>query len=487
MEKRLLTTENAEWGAMKRAGAAIAEAVTTDFREIGGLPAKASILVLIGKGHNGGDALLAADRLLEKFPGAHATVVKVFGDAPLRPLAQRALDALRTRGSRIDFVGRDSFDGETRTFDLCLDGIFGFQFHPPVDEATAKLIVSVNSRGGITLRAAVDLPSGLGDKTVFRADFTHATGIVKTPVAAPENVGVVGRLRYLDLGFFPRAGDPAPGNERVLVPSLLEPLGRMRPADADKRTYGHVVLVGGSKRYPGAIFMAAEAAVRTGVGLATAWVPDVLVPEYAAKLPEVMWNGWSTTGSGFLSPQAVPAIIESLAKASALLVGPGMGAESATTEALCQLVGAAKCPVVLDADALRPEVVAARGGRPAVATPHAGEFHRLAGDESLREYCRRTGLVVTLKGPRTRICDGEVEYLSPFGGPVLSRGGSGDLLAGMTAGLLAQSAGNLVLAATQAVAWHGQAADRLARERGQVAVHTTELLDHLFAIIRSPV
>jgi NAD(P)H-hydrate epimerase len=108
----------------------------------------------------------------------------------------------------------------------------------------------------------------------------------------------------------------------------------------------------------------------------------------------------------------------------------------------------------------------------------------MAQDKSLRDYCRETGVVVTLKGPRTRIGAGDDEFFSFFGGPVLSRGGSGDLLAGLTAGLLAQFAGDLVLAATQAVAWHGQAADLLARDRGQVAVHTTQLLDYLPAVLR---
>ncbi|HEY4302514.1 MAG TPA: NAD(P)H-hydrate dehydratase [Candidatus Didemnitutus sp.] len=486
-EKRLLTTEEAEWAAMLRAGAAVAAAVEEDSREIGGLPPKASLLVLVGKGHNGGDALLAAAAFLDRFPAATVSVVLVFGEEVMRPLARRALETLRRHGDRVRWTDAASWPKSASGFDVCLDGIFGFQFRPPVDEATGRLIEAVNASSSIALQAAIDLPSGLGGAPgapVFRADFTYATGIVKSAVASSENVSSAGRVRYLDLGFFPRTGEPAAGAERVLLPSLLEPLGRIRPAGADKRTYGHVVLVGGSRQYPGAILMAAEAAVRGGVGLATAWVPDMLVPEYAARLPEVMWNGWPTVDTGFLSPAVVPKILESLTKATALLVGPGLGAEKPTTEAVRQLIAKSPCPAVCDADALRPEVISAATGRAAIATPHAGEFQRMANGKSLRDFCRETGIVVTLKGPRTRICDGEEEYFSFFGGPVLSRGGSGDLLAGLTAGLLAQFAGDLVLAATQAVAWHGQAADLLAREKGQVAVHTTQLLDYLPPVLR---
>jgi len=119
-----------------------------------------------------------------------------------------------------------------------------------------------------------------------------------------------------------------------------------------------------------------------------------------------------------------------------------------------------------------------------VLTPHAGEFARIAGKTALRAFCRKHRAIVALKGPITRVSDGAVVYHSLYGGPVLARGGSGDLLAGVIGGLLAQTPKDPLLAACRGVVWHGRAADDLARVYGQVAVQTTQLLDFLPTALR---
>src|ERR1035437_8613789 len=138
-ESGLLKDEAAEWAAMQQAGAAIAHSLLNDFKEIGGLPDNAHLLVLVGKGHNGGDALLAAKVILEKFPQTTADVVLCSGEETMRPLARRSLDALRGTGlqtrARMIHMGPES---HATTYDLCLDGIFGFQFRPPLDAVTAE-------------------------------------------------------------------------------------------------------------------------------------------------------------------------------------------------------------------------------------------------------------------------------------------------------------------------------------------------------------
>ena len=489
-EKACLPDEAAEWAAMQRAGAAIAAAIEEDFKEIGGLPDDARILVLMGKGHNGGDAVIAATALLRHRPRARVTVHPVFVTGSPRPLTQRALqEFVLLAGNR-----EESFDwksAQANSYDLCLDGVFGMQFRAPLEEPTAKLLAWVNTHPRIRFRAAVDLPSGMGDEnagTVFRADFTYATGIVKSPVVTESNAVYTGRLRYLDLGFFEveRVVPEAPG--RVLLPSILAPLAQLRRAQTDKRTYGHLFLVGGSLNYPGAVLMSVQAALRSGVGLLTAFVPVSLVPEYAAKFPEAMWVGWPETATGGLATAGVKLLLEKLPRATALAIGPGLGAEAETLAAVQEIVRAATVPLLLDADALRPEVLAAVGNKPFIATPHAGEYQRIT--SALAEA--KQGVLV-LKGPLTRVVGralrptelGDVghkarpTYYSPFGGPVLARGGSGDLLTGLTGGLLAQAPDDLLLAAGRGVVWHGLAADLLARDKGQVAVQTTQLLDYL--------
>lgn len=491
-ESALLKDEEAEWLAMQQAGAAIARAVAEDFREIGGLPDRARLLVLAGKGHNGGDALLAAKALLEKFPDAVVGVLLCFGEAALRPLARRSLDEVRrAAGTRVGMVSLALLKSELASYDLCLDGVFGFQFQPPMDEATAEILAWTNTHPRIRLRAAVDLPSGLGEQnagTVFRADFTYATGIVKAPVLLSANAALVGRLRYLDLGFFANGHGDTNLHDRVLLPSILTPLTGLRSPQSDKRTYGHLAVVGGSHSYPGAVVLAVRAALRSGAGLVTAFVPERFAPEYAALYSEAMWVGCPETKSGGLALGTLELIQTRLSHPTALLMGPGLSAEPEVLGTMEAIVRKTNIPLVLDADALRPEVITVAQGKPFICTPHAGEFARIGGRAGLRpaQGGSATGEIIgVLKGPVTRIIaeSGRSETgptcYSLFGGPVLARGGSGDILAGLIGGLLAQQPDDLLLAACRGVGWHGHAADLLARTHGQVAVETSQLLEQL--------
>jgi hydroxyethylthiazole kinase-like uncharacterized protein yjeF len=481
-EKKLFAgDEAAEWAAMQRAGRAVGAAVLQDFLEIGGFPPAGRILVLVGKGHNGGDALLAAKFILENNPAAGAGVIFAFGERVLRPLARRAWQALvHAAPGRVAIM-----DGPATSHDLCVDGIFGFQFRPPIDAATAKLLRRMNDHPSIRLRAAVDLPSGVGEKsdpTPFHADFTYATGTVKLPLlAAPA----AGRLRFLDLGFFQPSDLPAV-RDRVLIPEVLPPLGRLREARVDKRTYGHLLVLGGSRSYPGAALMAVLAALRSGVGLVTAFVPESLAAAFAARAPEAMWVGLPETPSGGLALKGLALVRARLPRATAFALGSGLGTEAETRALVEEIAKLARMPLLLDADALQPPVLAATSGKRVVLTPHEGEFARINHGTELRAFCKKKGMVVALKGPTTRICGPEgVVYHSFFGGPVLARGGSGDLLAGLSGGLLAQTPAEPLLAAARGVVWHGLAADALAREHGQVAVQATQLLDYLPVALRA--
>jgi len=488
-EARLLGgDEAAEWAAMQRAATAVATAALADFAEIGRFPDAGRLLVLAGKGNNAGDALVAADEILQRHPAARADVVFAFGDRGLRPLAARAWKQLAQRaGGRVAVIDPA---GPAGRYDLCLDGVFGFQFRPPLDRATGRLLQWAN-RLPVRLRAAVDLPSGLDEPAAFRADFTYGTGILKSPVMSCTNAG---RLRYLDIGFFDGPGAaaaPAACRDFALTTGVLAPLGALRSSASDKRSYGHLCLFGGSRNFPGAIMMAVQAALRSGVGLVTAHVPASLAAAYAAQAPEAMWVAWPETSDGSLAPETAKNLRARLERADALVIGPGLGRNPEAHALVTALVKLARVPVLLDADALQPEIVRAARA-PLLLTPHAGEFARIAEGADLRAYAARTGATVVLKGPVTRIMSGAgrkagtaPDYHSLFGGPVLARGGSGDLLAGLTGGLLAQTPKDRLLAAARGVVWHGRAADLLARDQGQTAVVVTQLLDYLPTVLRT--
>ncbi|MFP4673797.1 MAG: NAD(P)H-hydrate dehydratase [Opitutales bacterium] len=507
LEKEILPDEAAEWAAMRKAGEGVAEALVCDYRELRQVPERLRVLALLAKGNNSGDALIACSQLLADFPRAEITLLRVSEPEDMRPLARQAYERIAGRVKELPVASDADSEAilqqmhkcsEGRGFDIVIDGLLGMTFRPPVREPIRSVIEAVNAYEAIGLRAAIDVPSGKGDDSdnhFFRADFSYATGVVKK-VLLSDQVDC-GRVRFVDLGFFrTEAGSAIRGESFFLQQDSLRALRQLRPASADKRTYGHLFIVGGSTGMPGALMMTVQAAVRSGVGLVTVFAPASVVSKLAAHVPEAMWRPWPEMPNGTLNPRAMGDLLRHLDRATAVIVGPGMG-QGRNTEAIAQkIVQTASMPVLLDADALRLRVVELVAKRkssfgPVVITPHAGEFLRLTWEtstviheERLLAFCRNYQTIAVLKGPFTRICNGEAVFYNPFGGPVLSRGGSGDLLAGLIGGLLAQSSTDAQTAAAQGVALHGMAAELLARERGQVTVHTTQLLDYLSEALR---
>ena len=516
-EKNLLGDDvNRQWEAMTLAGRALGRAILKDYRECQSILKKPHILVLAGKGHNTGDAIIAADEIFRMHPDAKVTLILTSEEASLKPLVKRALgDLKKIMGVQLRLenfeTGVDSIAPDLNIrlenlagkqgFDLCIDGILGMQFHPPIREDVARLLRTVNAFERIGLRAAVDLPSGIGDEVdrshCFRADFTYATGVAKSPLFFEGNAPVVGRIRYLDIGFFDRESPGAATS--ILLPSILDKLRQWRPSISDKRSFGHLFVLGGSRAMPGALLMSVKAALKSGVGLVTAFAPESVAAPFAAAAPEAMWVPWPETPSGGLALEGKHLLLERINRANALLMGPGMGLEDETQLLLKEFVGELPLRLVLDADALQPKTIDRVEQRPAeaepvVITPHWGEFIRLTrwdasveSSTALRDFCKNKNLITVLKGRITRI--GKDDGVSPlmhsiFGGPVLARGGSGDLLCGLIAGLLSQPHGDVFEAACRGVTWHGMAADALARERGSVSITITEFLDFLPKVLR---
>lgn len=521
LEKGLLQgDEKLEWQAMTRAGVALGEALLKDFLEIGVWPARPRLLILAGKGHNSGDAFIAVRHLLKAHPRAAVDVLFAMGEEALNPLARRAWSDLLDAAGAGERSSIKPFSLDRRRpmvpqleetcrgpYHLCLDGLFGMNFRPPFRQPLDEVVGWINDELDARMRAAVDLPSGLSDEPsdlAFKADFSYMTGSAKQPLFDPANAQWTGRLRYLDIGFFaPERGQndnrapEVPDSRSVLLPTILSPLRRLRDPMLHKRKLGHLMIVGGSMSMPGAILMCAMAAARSGVGLVTAAVPAPLVPGFATVVPEVMWIPCSTTNEGGLDLDSLSAIERGVPGATAVLLGPGVGTEPETQALLEEVVRKIKAPLVLDAQALQPKVVdrlRSRGemrGR-TVVTPHAGEFARMfgrdfseGGEQALLELCRESGFLVLLKGPPfTRFCDGASIGYGLAGGPVLARGGSGDILTGMIGSQVARCPDQVASAVRRSIVWHGLAGEAVAREYGHEAVRTTQLLDALPRVLR---
>jgi len=396
------------------------------------------ILVLAGKGNNGADAFLAALRCAR----AGTEIVAVFAEGgPARPQAQRAW-SVRKKGVRIGIVAAGNLRQlATHEFDLIFDGILGQGFRSPLSaELRAFLRTSDALRG---LRIAVDLPSGLGDDATgpaFRADLTVSIGCLKRPLLSPKAAPFVGRLRVLDIGL------PLGETEEACVTATsLTALRKPRRARSDKRHHGRLLIVGGSERMPGAVLMNTASALRSGAALVTTCLPESVRTKAAVAYPEAMWRGLLAGKDGTLSIANLKELRPLLADKDAILLGSGMGEKA------------------------------------------AGLIRAVASVETARAYARRTKSIVVLKGPLTCVTDGLRVLHVPFGGPVLARGGSGDLLAGIVTSVLARrhelglsAFDAVVLAAT----WHARAADWLRENKGEEAVRTTELLAGLSPVLR---
>jgi ADP-dependent NAD(P)H-hydrate dehydratase / NAD(P)H-hydrate epimerase len=441
------------------------------------------ILVLAGKGNNGADAFLAALDCAR--PGTE--IVAVFAEGgPARAQAQRAW-AARKKGVRIGVVAaanlRQLADFE---FDLIFDGILGQGFRAPLSAELRAFLRATDTLRG--LRIAVDLPSGLGDDATgpaFRADLTVSIGCLKRPLLTPKSARFVGRLRVLDIGL------PLGETEEACVTATsLAPLRRPRRARSDKRHQGRLLIVGGSDRMPGAVLMNTAAALRSGAALVTTCLPESVRAKAAVAYPEAMWQGLSTGRDGRVEGSNLKEILSLLTDKDTLLIGSGMGEKAA--KVIGTVVARCAADLVLDADALRPAVIVASKRTPVrVLLPHAGEFKRLSGRDAsvaaARAYARKTKTIVVLKGPVTCVTDGVRSLHIPFGGPVLARGGSGDLLAGIVASVLSRrhELGLTPLdAVVLATTWHARAADWLRETHGEEAVRTTDLLAGLSPVLR---
>ena len=272
--------------------------------------------------------------------------------------------------------------------------------------------------------------------------------------------------------------------------TTLESL-RRGPA-SHKGDYGHVLVLAGSTGFAGAACLAARAAVLSGAGLVTLGVPWALLPIVAAKLTACMTHPFRQVPGGALALGALPEVLAFAAGCDVVALGPGIGRRRSTEKLVHALVREVAQPLVLDADGLnalegRPELLdGARG--PRVLTPHPGEMARLCGlptrdvqarrEELAAEFAARHSAVVALKGHRTVVTDGRETYVNDTGNPGMASGGTGDVLTGMVAGLLAQGIEPFA-AACLAVRLHGLAGDLAAAEMGEQALNAADLLDYI--------
>jgi hydroxyethylthiazole kinase-like uncharacterized protein yjeF len=452
--------------------------------------------VLVGPGHNGGDALVVAREL--HFRGREVLIYCPF--SRLKELTRQHQQFCASLG--IPFVDR------VETLQHCdglIDGLFGFGLERSLTDDLAAIINQVNPWPQPIV--SIDLPSGLHTDTgavlgaAIRATRTLCLGLWKLGLLQDPALEYVGEAELIDFDL-PLAdilavlGNP-PQLRRITPEMAIAHLPLNRPPATHKYKMGHLLLVCGSRRYAGGALLTGLGARASGVGMLSIAVPASLKPILTAQIPDALVLDCPETEAGAIAH--LPERID-LSAYQAIAAGPGL-----TTEAtpVVQQILASDCPLVLDADGLN--ILAAQGTvptlqrrqTPAVLTPHLGEFKRLFPELGAAMDCRVTaartaaaqsGAVVLLKGARIAIADstGTVR-INPESTPALARGGSGDVLTGLLGGLLAQTtseSASLIDTVQAAAWWHSQAGIQAAQERTLLGVDAFTLAHYLIPALR---
>ncbi|MBI4531573.1 MAG: NAD(P)H-hydrate dehydratase [Candidatus Latescibacteria bacterium] len=487
---------------MERAGKGVAEAVLNDVLK-GRKDVR--VVVLCGKGNNGGDGFVVARILSQKgvdvrvfLLGARSTIR---GDAALnlRKAEEVGLSIIEVE----DDAGIDVIRQEVSGTGCLVDALFGTGIKGGLTGLPAEIIEVVNAAEKPIV--AVDLPSGIdadtgrADGAAIRANLTVTFGLTKVGHWFYPGRAKRGELRVIDTGFPPEVVEKHLSEMFVTTGEAVREWLPVRPPDTHKGECGRVVVIAGSIGLTGAATLTAGAAARIGAGLVTLGTPESLNDILEVKLTEVMTRPLPEVRKRrCLSLRAVGEIRRLLQKTDCLAVGPGLATYRETTELVRRIVGEVTVPTVIDADGLnalgeQPELLK-HVDVPVVLTPHAGEFSRLTGlsvetilsdpIDTAGDFAKEFGVSVVLKGAPTVIADPSGKrFINPTGNAGMATGGMGDVLTGVIAGLIGQGMAPLE-ASVAGVYLHGLAGDLAINRIGGLGLLAGELIGELPGAIR---
>jgi hydroxyethylthiazole kinase-like uncharacterized protein yjeF len=499
---------------MENAGVAIAEFLREKFAGL----ARRKIVVLCGKGNNGGDGLVVA-RLLKESGCAPKVFLfsdpgAVEGDAAANLKRwQQSLGELHVVTSLSEWESaRAALPGA----DLIVDALLGTGLRGPVEGLLGSVIEDINAgrpkkgghdggKAGRTLVIAVDMPSGLASDAqdlggpVVSADFTVTLSAPKLGQLVLPRASSCGVLVVRNIGTPPELLESDPHLKiHWIEPGEFQALPLARDPEANKGTYGHALIVAGSLGKSGAAILSGRGALRSGAGLVTVATPQDVLPVVAAGMPELMTEPLAATeaGTARLSNIDYGRFAEIAHNKSVLAIGPGLSMQSETQEFIRALVAETDLPVILDADGLNAYAGMAdhlnQRRAPALAlTPHPGEMARLLGVTVKDVQARRLDVAleaagrwrahVILKGYRTILATPSGHaYINTTGNPGMATGGTGDVLTGILAGLTAQfGTQDWARVLSFGVYLHGLAGDIAASRVGQAPLIASDLVESI--------
>ena len=463
---------------MENAGHRVVEFLAETFAPL----ASHRVAILCGKGNNGGDGMVVARQLYTRIHPRELHVVVAAAPEDLKGQALENYRMLRACGCPVE----TGIGAGARNATIVLDALLGTGLKGPATGKMAEWIREINSGFPLAKVVAVDIPSGLESDApssqgeTAHADYTVTFTAPKVGQVLPPNCDRLGQLRIAPIG----SPSSLYEDDTSIFLSLIEAgdlagLFPPRSPAGHKGAYGHVLVVAGSGGKSGAAAMSGLAALRSGAGLVTVASAASAIPVIASHAPELMTETLPETGD-----------LAALAHGKDVLaVGPGLGTASRTVEMIRRIARELPQPMVIDADGLN--ALAGTGynaeGRVRILTPHPGEMSRLVGQSTAavqadrvgtaRNFARERGVILVLKGQRTLIAfpDGRV-WINPTGTPALATGGTGDILTGTIAGLVAQFPNDIERAVAGAVYIHGLAGELGAASLGEKCLIATDLL-----------
>jgi NAD(P)H-hydrate epimerase len=484
---------------MENAGRSCTDRIFRILEEKVGAPQEASVAVVCGKGNNGGDGMVIARHLHNR--GVYVEVFLLGEVEDLSKDARTQYEILRRMDLEIrvirDTEGIEDLRSYLEEVHLCVDAILGTGISSPLSGTVREVVEVINLSMATVF--AVDIPSGIDATTgrilgeAIRADYTGTFGLLKLGnVLLPGSIHC-GETDIYDIGIPSRAVFDADIKAETLEEQVVKSMLSVRPPDFHKGDAGRVYIVGGSPGMTGAPCLAGVAALRMGAGLITVATPASLRPIVEAKQMEVMCAGVPDGGGGYFTPEMIPSLLETIAKADVVVVGPGLGMTEAMPRFLKDLLPKIKVPFLLDADALNAlsgQVNTLQSAvAPCIITPHPGEMSRLTREsieaieasriDSARHMAEEEGVTVILKGARTIVATpkGDI-FINTSGNPYMASGGMGDALTGMIAALASQGL-SPTDAACAGVFLHGLSADLLVREHPMTPVTAMDVIGNI--------
>jgi len=484
---------------MERAGEQLLAALTAHCAPL----ADKRIVIIAGKGNNGGDGLVLA-RLLHRQQVAVDTYLAA-DEAALRGLPREQLERLKQAGGRLHDRARweaATLRQAVAAADVIVDALLGTGLTAPVDGLYAELIDLMNRAGAPIV--AVDLPSGINADTggvmgrAVRARLTVTFALPKLGLLLYPGAEHAGRVIVGDIGIPQEAAGQLAITTEQITPGLIGRALAPRAPQQHKGAFGHLLVVAGSVGKTGAAALCALGALRAGLGLVTIAVPRSLNPILEGLVMEAMTAPVAETTGQTIASKALNTLAALAQGKEAVALGPGLSLHPETQTVIRKLLPKLTCPVVLDADGLNAiaghEAVVAKQRAPVVLTPHPGEMGRLLGcsadrveqdrPAAAREAAARYRAWVVLKGAHTLLAapDGRL-WINTTGNPGMATGGTGDLLTGIIGSFLAQSL-PLPDAAAAALYLHGLAGDLAARQTGEASLIAGDLLSALPSAFR---